>query len=333
MSQTNPAGQRDDESIVHAINHYSRYLHAFERYKGDPTAESLPDSAYFGAYVAARGIGDGVLLFAEGDASVEQLEEAIAQYSHALAYFPFDRDLWSTLAVALQRSGRESSFLAVAKPIADGVARSRHLDRWIQNDAAWAKPLASFREAFENDRSLVYFGFADEARLGELEVEFARLQEERQEVVQSIASTRSERDQLNEQRRAAHRLAAEASGEIDSPAPPTVTSAPRTPESHVIASLGLDLATLSSNNERLDAKIDAISQSLPIFKATLGHESLLWELSSQRDHPVHGLLRRYAEEYAPTTRMSDTAASAGAEPRSVATSWQALRSWITGANQ
>ena len=75
---------------------------AIAHFAGDPTGESLPDSAYFGAYMAARGIGDGVLFFAGGDASVDQLEEAISQYQTALGYFPFDRALWSTLAVALQ---------------------------------------------------------------------------------------------------------------------------------------------------------------------------------------------------------------------------------------
>ena len=325
MSRRNAAGSMDDESIVHAINHYSRYLHAFEGVNGDPTGESLPDSAYYGAYQAARGIGDGVLFFSEGDASVDQLEEAITQYSRALAYFPFDRELWSTLAVALQRSGRESDFLAVAKPIADAVVRSRHLDRWIQNESVWSNELASFRRAFENDRSLVYFGFADENKLEELETEFTRLQQQRETVSQAIATTRSERDALAEQRREAHRLASQASGEADAPAPPTVASAPRSVESHMIARLGLDLERLSSNSERLDARIAAIAQSLPIWKATLGHESLLWELSSQRDHPIHSLLRRYAEEYAPTTGPVSTAQAQASD-----TSWKVLQSWIGG---
>lgn len=328
MSRRDAAGSMDDESIVHAINHYSRYLHAFEKVSGDPTGESLPDSAYYGAYQSARGIGDGVLFFSEGDASVDQLEEAISQYSRALAYFPFDRELWSTLAVALQRSGRESDFLAIAKPIADAVVRSRHLDRWIQNSASWSRELASFRRAFENDRSLVYFGFADEAKLDELETEFTRLQRERETVSQAIASTRVERDALNQQRREAHRLAHETSGESTAPIPPTVASAPRSVESHMIARLGLDLERLSANSERLDNRISAIAQSLPIWKATLGHEALLWELSSQRDHPVHALLRRYAEEYAPTTGPVPAAGTDASEA-----SWQVLQSFLGGESR
>lgn len=337
MSLKDVSGDGSDESIVHAINTYSRYLHAFEDFAGDPTGESLPDSAYFGAYMAARGIGDGVLFFAGGDASVDQLEEAISQYQTALGYFPFDRALWSTLAVALQRSGRESDFLAVAKPIAEGVVRSRHLDRWIENQALWGTEMASFRRAFENDRSLVYFGFADETRIDELEQEFARLQAERDAVALSIADTRSERDELHAARREAHRLAAEISGEKRSPAPPSVTGAlpgrqmardgadARTKHSDQIAQLALDIERLGSSHERLEVRIQAISQSLPTFKATLGHDALLGELAAQRDHPVHGLLRRYAEEYAPTTQAPSAPQSSGSSR-----AWQTLQSWMEG---
>lgn len=329
MSRRDASGAAADESIVHAINTYSRYLHAFEAYAGDPAGEALPNAAYFGAYMAARGIGDGVLFFAGGDASVDQLEEAITQYQKALGYFPFDRALWSTLAVALQRSGRESDFLAVAKPIADGVVRSRHLDRWIEHEGPWGPEIASFRRALENDRSLVYFGFADESKLAELEQEFARLQQERENVATSIAQTRSERDDLDAARREAHRLAAELSGERRTPAPPAVAGAgdDRTRHSTQIAQLGLDLERMGSSHERLDARIRAIAESLPTWKATLGHEALLDELAAQRDHPVHGLLRRYAEEYAPTTRPVDTAAAPSPGSQEA---WQAIQAWVGG---
>jgi len=328
MTRRSPSGDRSDEAIVHAINHHSRHLHAFDRFAGDPTAESLPSSAYFGAYQAARGIGDGVLFFARGDASVDQLEEAIGQYTRALGYFPFDRELWATLAVALQRSGRESEFLAVAKPIADRVVRSRHLDRWIEHAATRAETLARFRRAFSNDRSLVYFGFADESRIDALEAEFARLQQERERVAESIAATHTERDQLSRRRAEAHRLAGELSGEADAPAPPGVATAPRTPESEIISQLNVDLERLGSSSERLAGRIDAIAQSLPIFKATLGQQDLVWELAAQRDHPVHELLRRFAEEFdAPT----GPAAPPEAETESGA--WKLLESWMGGVTR
>lgn len=332
MSRRDPAGELDDESIVHAINLYSRYLYAFERFRGDPTGESLPDSAYFGAYLAARGIGDGVLFYAAGDASVAQLEEAIHQYTRALGFFPFDRELWATLAIALQRSGRESEFLALAKPVADQVVHSRHLDRWIETRAAWSNQLASFRRAFSNDRSLIYLGFADEAKLGQLETEFARLQSERMEISQTIAATRLERDALGAKRRQAHRLAAELSGEHEAIAPPTVTSAPRSHESRAIARLGLDLERLSTNGQRLESQIDAIAQSLPIFKATLGHGDFIWALAAQRDHPVHELLRRFSEEFSvPTTPILLPANQAGSERPG--TMWRAFQAWIGGTDR
>lgn len=328
MTARDISGELDDESIVHAINIYSRYLHAFSSYEGDPKAESLPDSAYFGAYLASRGIGDGVLFFDDGDASVDQLEEAIDRYTQALGYFPFDRELWSTLAVAMQRSGRESEFLAVAKPVASRVVHSRHLDRWIQNDATRADDLAAFRRAFENDRSLVYFGFADADKIDALEAEFARLQEERDEVVEVIAATRAERNELNALRAEAHRQANESSGELGIPAPPSVTGAPPSDASATIAQLGIDLERLSSTGESLEIQIDAISQSLPIFKATLGHEDLVWELSAQRNHPVHALLRRFAEEPGGATKPATEAPS-----ESSGATWQLLESWIGGVNQ
>ena len=328
MNQRDSAGGALDESLVHAINHYSRYLHAYDRYAGDPTGESLPASATFGAYVASRGIGDGVLFFAGGDASKEQLGEAISRYADALGYFPFDRELWSTLAVALQRSGRESDFLAVAKPIADRMVHSRHLDRWIQNRSARAETLGHFRRAFENDRSLVYFGFADASKIDALEAEFAKLETERREIGAQLASARGERDALTERRAAAHRQAAAESGETESAAPPVVTGAPPGLESHAIAQLGLDLERLASSSEEVDARIEAISQSLPIFKATLGQEDLLWHLSSDRNHPVHGLLRRLAEE----TESRNTAAHP-ANPESIQSSrptWPATLRWMGG---
>ena len=309
MSRLEDPEANRDESIVHAINTYSRYLHAFERHATVDATDALPDSAWFGAYMAARGIGDGVLFFAEGDASVAQLEEAIVQYRQALAFFPFDRALWSTLAEALQRAGRESDFLEVAKPIADNVVRSRHLDRFIKSGATWGQEMAHFRSAFENDRSLVYFGFADESRLPDLEAEFARLREERDAIAQSIAESRSARDELHAARSEAHRAATAASGENEAPTPPSVTMAPggRSPESLQIAELAVDLERLGASRERLDAQIRTIEISLPIFKATLGHEALLDELAAERDHAVHALLRRFAEEYGPTTPIAQDA--------------------------
>jgi hypothetical protein len=107
-----------------------------------------------------------------------------------------------------------------------------------------------------------------------------------------------------------------------------VASAPRSQESQAIAQLGLDLERLSSNGERLRAQIDAIDQSLPIFKATLGHEDFIWELASQRDHPVHELLRRFSEEFSVPTTPTIEASTARSE-----SSWRVLQSWIGGSDR
>src|SRR5690606_32105716 len=78
-------------------------------------------------------------------------------------------------------------------------------------------------------------------------------------------------------------------------APPRV-AAGRSAESFEIEKLASELDRLDSRSERLDVRLEAIEEALPIFKATLGHEGLIDALAMRRDHPVHALLRRLAEE-------------------------------------
>ncbi len=78
---------------------------------------------------------------------------------------------------------------------------------------------------------------------------------------------------------------------------------------------------------RLDARFEAIEEALPIFKATLGHEDLIRELAVQRDHPVHALLRRLAEEVA-----GSAPAAATASEKSTTTD-QELQAMIGGRNR
>ena len=47
---------------------------------------------------------------------------------------------------------------------------------------------------------------------------------------------------------------------------------------------------------RLDRQIKAQSRALPLYRATLDVDDLAFELRSQRDHPVHTLLRRIFHE-------------------------------------
>jgi hypothetical protein len=135
-----------------------------------------------------------------------------------------------------------------------------------------------------------------------------------------MAATRSERDQLAEKRRDAMRLAAVESGENAVPAPPRV-AAGRSPESFAIEKLASDLDRLDSRSERLDVRIQAIEEALPIFKATLGQEGLIRELAVQRDHPVHALVRRLAEEVG---AGAGTAASTTKNPTAAALDLQDL---------
>ena len=47
-----------------------------------------------------------------------------------------------------------------------------------------------------------------------------------------------------------------------------------------------------TNLVRVEKQIAARTTALPLFKATLGTESLAGELRARRDHPMHKLLRR-----------------------------------------
>jgi hypothetical protein len=47
-----------------------------------------------------------------------------------------------------------------------------------------------------------------------------------------------------------------------------------------------------NNLVRVEKQIAARTTALPLYKATLGTESLADELRARRDHPMHKLLRR-----------------------------------------
>jgi len=64
-----------------------------------------------------------------------------------------------------------------------------------------------------------------------------------------------------------------------------------------------DVETLDRSIERTrrqllqqERQIDARTDALPLYRATVGTESLVDELRRRRDHPVHTLLRRMYHE-------------------------------------
>jgi hypothetical protein len=53
-----------DEMARNAARVYGRYLTFFHQYATEQGKESLPDSAYFAAFEAAKGVGNALLAYA-----------------------------------------------------------------------------------------------------------------------------------------------------------------------------------------------------------------------------------------------------------------------------
>jgi hypothetical protein len=60
-----------------------------------------------------------------------------------------------------------------------------------------------------------------------------------------------------------------------------------------------EIARTTSVLEKLNRKVTARSKALPLYRATLETGGLIEHLRSQRDHPVHTLLRRIYHETRP----------------------------------
>jgi hypothetical protein len=263
---------------------YARYLAFFHRFARADAREAVPDSAYFAAYEAARGFGDALTRYAPGRVSSKEMDLATRRYVSGLRLFPFDRGLWSSLTAALERQGRESDYLDLVRPVAEGVTRSRHVNSWIESQEPGAERIAVLRRAFADSQALVYLGFAEDADIAALEA--------------SIEELRVQRDAL-EERLVALSQRREAFGR-------SVPAAPdpgALPDAQVggLAELELSEVTREIEDsghliERLDKQIAARKRALPLYKATLGADGLADELRARRDHPVHTLLRRMFHE-------------------------------------
>jgi hypothetical protein len=59
-----------------------------------------------------------------------------------------------------------------------------------------------------------------------------------------------------------------------------------------VEELDARIAQATTNLSRVEKQIEARTNALPLFKATLGTGSLADDLRARRDHPVHKLLRR-----------------------------------------
>src|SRR5262249_44703222 len=152
----------------------------FQRQAAVENRDTVPDSAFFAAYEAARGYGDALQSYAGGSLSRAELEQSAQRYVAALRLFPFDRELWPALTASLQRLGRENESLELARPVAEAVAKSRAIESWIEGKEPGSEPIAVMRRALSDSQVLVYLGFAEKGTAQQLEGGLADLHKKRE---------------------------------------------------------------------------------------------------------------------------------------------------------
>jgi hypothetical protein len=272
---------RSDEHARNAARIYARYLAFFREFATEEGKEGLPDSAYFAAHEAAKGVGDAYLAYAQTPRP-EEIELATAHYRLAMQIFPFERRLWSALTAALERQGRESEYMEIVRPAAEAVTHSRALNTWIENGEVGAQQLATLRTALSDSLVIMYMGFAEADAVGEIERRVDELEQRKAETEERLVQLKA---QLS-------RGFAAAADDAPGPAAPAPDPAPVIDR----ASLKREVDDAQALLARLDKQIAASTRALPLYKATLATGGLTEELRARRDHPMHALLRRMYHE-------------------------------------
>ena len=220
---------------------------------------------------------------------------ASQRYQSAIELFPFDWQLWLSLASAIELQGKQGDYLSLVRPLASDLSSSRSVNDWIEGSRENASQLEAVRRALTDDIALLYLGFGDASRIAELEESLADLRDKRARVFEELAQLAQQRDALLAQRR----------DELSNPAAPSETSdlltvssqSPKPELSTPIADLNAKIASVQQTRDRLDRQIQARDRALPLLRNALETEDLTDALRSRRDHPVHNLLRRlYHEE-------------------------------------
>jgi hypothetical protein len=276
---------RADEYSRNAAMLYTRYLSLFERFATEAGKEGVPDSAYFAAFEAARGVGDAYLSYAKQPSRAE-VDLGTRRYHTALQLFPFDREVWPALTAALGRHGREAQYAELARPIADRIAHSRAVQGWIEGNEPHAAEIAILRRALSDTQVLMYMGFAEASGLDELDAELQELIARRDSLSAELAGLEQRRDALRYQ--PGDPAAPEPADDADVVEPEA--------DSHALAEVARELAEKSALLIRLEQQISARSRALPLYRETIGTEELVAGLRTRRDHPLHALLRRMYHE-------------------------------------
>jgi hypothetical protein len=270
-----------DEYARNAARLYTRYLSLFQAHAVAESSAGVPDSAYFAAHEAARGVGDAFLLYATHP-TPEEVDLGIRRYRSAMKLFPFDRTLWSALTAALEKQGRESDFLALVRPAAEAATRSRVVNRWVESGEPEAERLRVLQRAFADSVAIMYLGFAEAKGVAELEKSLGQLRAQKRDVEKKLLALR---------RRSGGRAEA-VPADFDADAAPRG----RGLDAAELAEAQREMAELSALLERIDQQIETRSSTLPVYVATLDSDGLGAELRARRDHPLHKLLRRMHHE-------------------------------------
>lgn len=288
LARSQALPHKADEHARNAARLYTRYLSIFLYYATNEGKEGVPDSAYFAAHEAARGVGDAYLVYGKHP-TAEEIDVSIRQYRAALKIFPFDRQIWPGITAALQRQGRESEYLDLVRPAAEGATRSRALSRWIASNEPEAPRLKTLLNAFSDSLVLVYLGYAEGKGIEDLEAGFTRLKMQRDEA-------KSRMQALQAQLAGGSQTASPAAMSEDGEAMAPIGSGERL-DAAQLTQLNKDISEASALLERLTNQLEARSRTLPLYKATLDTDGLASDLRARRDHPVHALLRRMYHEH------------------------------------
>ena len=153
----------------------------------------------------------------------------------------------------------------------------------MAQDGAGAKTIEVYRRALGDELVLMYMGFADANGLAELEESFASLKARRASLARELEAL------------AIRREASGADAPPASPAGSTDEGGVRygTAESRQIAR---ELEDGGRQLAKIDKQISARARALPLFKAVVASEDLAPALRSQRQNPIHTLLRRLYHE-------------------------------------
>ncbi len=296
-SSSGPVG---NERINAALGRYGDFVTMFREFATPESADAVPDSAYFGAHLAYRGMGAAALRFNQNNPTAEQIDVAVEQFANAVDIYPFDRHLWSSLATTLERTGREAQFLEIVKPTSQKVSRSNYVDRWVRAHETRALEIGAFRNALGNDLAIMYFGFADDRSLEDLQQDLADLRAGRHGIEQQIAALGDQREVLVARRGEILRAVDDVTVGL-----PAVSGAPPGEETGQISEIDGKLRSLEYERDRVDRQLLGRAKALSLYQESLAADGFLDELVSQRDQPVHSLVRRLFYEDESESRFGD----------------------------